>query len=317
MRVLLVVNVLVATCLLLSEGSDRVHKLLNMYKQQILHVNSVITNQCPRVSTSAPTLSVVDEASRGVDAVKKYFEKQLELRLRCRAARFWTQAITTLLPVSQPKNSIASSGVSSIDSTTEQTTATTTNKTNQTNTNQLVKTTAKQVTSTIAKLTTPVITKQTTFTATKKTTPKTTTVSTQPVECQLAVNYTQSWRRDHKGSDIRPGGLHSNGGYACDLNINSTQWFRFSGAAGTHMLDSCPKWKSCGTRYPYWTDERMPKAIGIESTVQVYGVRADDCKRVTKIIKVMRCSWDTSHDLIYKQTDDLNGTCDSAFCGAI
>ena len=315
MRVLLVVNVLVATCLLLSEGSDRVHKLLNMYKQQILHVNSVITNQCPRVSTSAPTLSVVDEASRGVDAVKKYFEKQLELRLRCRAARFWTQAITTLLPVSQPKNSIASSGVSSIDSTTEQTTATTTNKTNQTNTNQLVKTTAKQVTSTIAKLTTPVITKQTTFTATKKTTPKTTTVSTQPVECQLAVNYTQSWRRDHKGSDIRPGGLYSNGGYACDLHNNLTQWFRFSGDAGTHMLDSCPKWKSCGTYYPLWTDEKMPTQIGVVNTIYIYGVWKNDCKWVLREISVMRCSWDSPNDLIYNGLGLDTRACSEAFCG--
>ena len=152
-----------------------------------------------------------------------------------------------------------------------------------------------------------------TSTSEKLTTPA--TIPIQPVECQQAVNYTQSWRRDYKGSEIRPGGLHSSGGHACDLNINSTQWFRFSGAAGTHMLDSCPKWLSCGTVYPYWTDERMPTIVGVEATVLVYGTSRSNCKGYTNKVQVMRCSWDSPNDLIYKYNSRYTGKCATAFCG--
>ena len=130
----------------------------------------------------------------------------------------------------------------------------------------------------------------------------------------MAVNYTQSWRNDHEGSDIKPSGSLSDTGYACDFGASSSQWFRFSGAAGTHMLDSCPKWKSCGTLTPFWTDERMPKAIGVETMVEVYGVREDNCRYYTKNIKVIRCTWDTSYDFIYKKTDDALTNCNQAFC---
>ena len=91
-------------------------------------------------------------------------------------------------------------------------------------------------------------------------------------------------------------------------------WFRFSGAAGTHMLDSCPKRNSCGTFYPYWTDERMPSQIGVEATVKVYGVNDGNCKKYSLSVEVMRCSWNTPHDLIYKHTN-YQYICGSAFCG--
>ena len=59
-----------------------------------------------------------------------------------------------------------------------------------------------------------------------------TTIPTQPAECLTAKNLTQSWRSDHKGRNIRPGGPHSSRfGYNCDLH-KDLQWFRFSGQAG-------------------------------------------------------------------------------------
>ena len=45
----------------------------------------------------------------------------------------------------------------------------------------------------------------------------------QPVECQQAINYTQSWRLDHAGKNIKPGGLYSKRGYACDLQ--NKDWY--------------------------------------------------------------------------------------------
>ena len=71
----------------------------------------------------------------------------------------------------------------------------------------------------------------TTTTVTTSTTTVTTTTIPAPPLCLSATNLTESWRLDHDGKDIRPGGPHSGGGYACDFRKN-LKWFRFAGAAG-------------------------------------------------------------------------------------
>ena len=50
-------------------------------------------------------------------------------------------------------------------------------------------------------------------------------------ECLSAKNLTGSWRLDHNGSHIRPGGDHSYDGHTCDLH-RDLEWFRFTGKAG-------------------------------------------------------------------------------------
>ena len=54
-------------------------------------------------------------------------------------------------------------------------------------------------------------------TAATGTTP--TTLHLQPIECQNAVNYTESWRRDHLRSNFKPKGPRSHKRYACDLQF--------------------------------------------------------------------------------------------------
>lgn len=75
-------------------------------------------------------------------------------------------------------------------------------------------------------------------TPTPTTTHRSIRTSTQrlPGECMTARNLTESWRLDQKGSGIRPGGPHSNGGWACDLYRYDTRWFRFAGAAGNNNI---------------------------------------------------------------------------------
>ena len=141
----------------------------------------------------------------------------------------------------------------------------------------------------------------------------TTTPSYQDL-CRTADNYSEPWRLDHKGSRITPGGPHSGNGYNCDFH-NEAQWFRFSGAGGTHMLDSCPKWLSCGAAVSYWTNHTASKTIGVETTVKAYGISGTNCTTYTEEIKVIRCSWDTDFDLIYKQSKSTPFTCVQGFCG--
>lgn len=132
--------------------------------------------------------------------------------------------------------------------------------------------------------------------------------------CSSAVNLDQSWRVDRNGSHIRPGGVRSFDGYACDQH-KGLQWFRFSGKGGNRMLNVCPKWLSCGGKNPYWTDDAMPKEIGVVTQAKVYGVVGTDCRHVHQQVKVMRCSWKSPHDFVYRYVDTLYQSCSNAFCG--
>ena len=86
------------------------------------------------------------------------------------------------------------------------------------------------------------------------------------------------------------------------------------------MLNSCPPPRSCGTGNPIWSDGELPKIIGVNTTVNAYLVYHDssNCKIWTRPLHVMRCSWDTSYDVIYKygSNDSYDSSiCSIAFCG--
>ena len=90
------------------------------------------------------------------------------------------------------------------------------------------------------------------------------------------------------------------------------------------MLNRCPQYKSCGAVLPFWTDDRPLVAIGQAHNITVYGSLQPDrehpnyCKEKKRKAKVMRCSWLTEYDLIYKYTDEYrNDGCGQAFCGMI
>ena len=83
------------------------------------------------------------------------------------------------------------------------------------------------------------------------------------------------------------------------------------------MLDSCPKYYSCGTIGPIWTDDRIPTAVGVVQRVTAYQVngRARNCRWFRRRIAVMRCSDSTEYDYIYKYVGDYPDTCAVGFCG--
>ena len=159
--------------------------------------------------------------------------------------------------------------------------------------------------------TTPKSTKST-GTPTTTRTPMTTSI---PSECFSAINLTESWRRDYKGSDLRP----VNGSMNCDTKQMIEQgrpWFRFSGAAGNRLLDSCRSMPrlSCGTVVGMWSNAAMPITTGESREPDVYVVHQSNCKYFTHKLKVMKCS-ERQYDYIYKYLGDDH--CHLGFCGMV
>ena len=98
------------------------------------------------------------------------------------------------------------------------------------------------------------------------------------------------------------------------------------------MLNRCPDIKSCGAILPFWTDGRPPTVLGQAQNITFYGnillkrrvgtssqlERVDGCREVRRQGKVMRCSWLTEYDLIYKYAEEYqNEECAQTFCGMI
>ena len=143
-----------------------------------------------------------------------------------------------------------------------------------------------------------------------------------PAECQTAETIRESWRLEHNHLEYSPGGPHSDdNGYACDFHANNTKWFRFAGVSGNRILNTCPQYKSCGTRYAYWTDEPMPQEIGVVATVTLHSTDSyyvSSCKYHNTKILVMRCSWKTPYDFIYKLAKTYTqDSCSAAICGMV
>ena len=119
--------------------------------------------------------------------------------------------------------------------------------------------------------TTP-ITKTTTSpatTTTTTTTPKTSTVPLPP-QCTspATLNLTESWRNNYNDTDLRNE----------DINIllPRVTWFRFTGAAGNLLRNSCPpSGYSCGSLGGYWSDSPLPTQIGETVNIIFYEKLAD------------------------------------------
>lgn len=80
------------------------------------------------------------------------------------------------------------------------------------------------------------------------------------------------------------------------------------------MLNRCPKEKSCGTRYPVWTDATAPTEVSVVTAATAYKVYYGDCKHELYPIEIMRCS-EIPNDIVYKQVKYDSSRCVTAFCG--
>ena len=153
-------------------------------------------------------------------------------------------------------------------------------------------------------------TKDTTGTEVETTTEATTTTVPEEVEnCQSAINLTESWRQHSAIYKV-------NNDWECDTKKmveNGRPWFRFTGSAGNILSDHCKNQFSCGTKSPMWSDAEMPTEVYKQATVIAHVSHAGNCKFSTREISVIRCSTDTSYDLVYRYLG--NDQCFLAFCG--
>lgn len=135
--------------------------------------------------------------------------------------------------------------------------------------------------------------------------------SSNPCTSPSTVNLTEIWRNDYKhilGKEFR----HDD-----TKLLTETTWFRFTGAAGSQLKNSCPLWYSCGAGAAYWTDATtMPKKVGEILKINVYeswakGFPSEECKRRKFVSTVMRCS---SNKFVYRMDTGLSGGADTV-CG--
>ena len=92
----------------------------------------------------------------------------------------------------------------------------------------------------------------------------------------------------------------------------STDWYRFSGAAGNQMVESCVDMYRCGTIYPGWLDGSHPTVN--EGAVQrrvcfSYYVYGGDCCSLSTYIRVRNCG-----GFFVYQLKPLT-VCNSRYCG--
>lgn len=134
-----------------------------------------------------------------------------------------------------------------------------------------------------------------------------------PAECENALDLTEGWRQDHKGSRILPRNNWYNSDTE-DMIESGRPWFRFSGDAGNKLLNECVPRLSCGSLGALWSDDNMPTVVGVVTPINVYGKWGDDCRApwYTKNMSVVRCST-SPHDYVYRYDGDRSRWL--GFCG--
>ena len=177
-----------------------------------------------------------------------------------------------------------------------------------------VKTTSssKTISTTPTSTTTTYLPTTTTMTPTSTATTTTTTPSTTEPEITNSklpqcvststVNLTQYWRNNYSGSRL------SNS----DVDSLYKVWFRFTGAAGNQLKNTCPTQYSCGSTGAYWSDDHMPTVVGDTRSFTMYE-SVEGCKKRRFAATVTKCS-SLHSDYVYRLDVKMSGGYDT-FCG--
>lgn len=134
-----------------------------------------------------------------------------------------------------------------------------------------------------------------------------TKASSLPVECQKAINLTESYRLDYISTSPSKGDTKR-------MIAEGRPWFRFTKGAGNMLIDHCVTWNTCGTSVPLFSNSSMPAEVGVVQSIEIYGPnKQQNCGYFQDKGSVMRCSAKL-HDYIYRY-DGSNRSSDIGFCG--
>ena len=95
----------------------------------------------------------------------------------------------------------------------------------------------------------------------------------------------------------------------CDDSVIKSQWYRFTGAAGFAMPETCPAISSCGTSAPGWLNGAHPTVAEGKVTRTVCYHWAGSCCAWSNPVKVQNCV----HFYIYFFQPPEG--CDRRYCG--
>mgnify|MGYP001795396270 CR=1 FL=1 len=129
----------------------------------------------------------------------------------------------------------------------------------------------------------------TTTLTTTKTTPTTTSILLPP-QCtsSATLNLTESWRNNYSETDLKNSDAK--------ILLPGLTWFRFTGAAGNLLKNSCPpSGYSCGSAGGYWSDSPLPTQIGETVNITFHeklGIRSCDDNNGAQRGRATRCSAD-------------------------
>lgn len=136
-----------------------------------------------------------------------------------------------------------------------------------------------------------------------------------PEQCHSSntLNLSESWRNNYTRTDLEMDDI--------DILLPGKTWFRFTGAAGTRLRDTCPTSRACGSSGPYWSPDKRPTSIGETISITLFEsfrskhapVDDPDCTAYFSLVAlVTRCS--ARGDYVYLLTEALDSK-DDTVCG--
>lgn len=163
----------------------------------------------------------------------------------------------------------------------------------------------------------PITTRRTTrrSTTTRRPTTKSTPTSISDKEaCRSSktITLSESWRNSNKVI------LPKDKRHDDTEMLNGQTWFRFTGAAGIQLKNTCPLFFGCGSGAGYWSDSLMPTRVGQTNRITMYESWAKkfpsvECKLREFNATVTRCSAKKG-DLVYQMNEGMSGGADTV-CG--
>lgn len=202
--VVVVVILLVSCSVTLTASAvlsgNRLQHEYQIYSKLFLHIHQEVVEECPNHMKARREVVGHLVISTELEILKLRFEQLRDELVKCRRAKIRAFKTTLVLSTVNP--------ITAESTTAEPTTAVSTT------------TPPPTVVATTSKPTTVNTTLATILTSTEK-----------PDPCASATVFSESWRLDSNGKDLKPGGPHSRNGYNCDLHTD-LDWFRFRREAG-------------------------------------------------------------------------------------